>query len=57
MNGPDMSCKRGHRLVRWEPLDCAGGHQHLVAVCPMRVGNRRCGEEHVIPPFGDICED
>jgi len=50
-------CSAGHALVRWDQQPCPGGHVHMVAVCPMRVGNRRCGEQVALPPFTNSCGD
>ena len=52
----DVRCARSHRLVRFEALGCRD-HEHRVYRCPMRVGNRRCGEVVVVPPYGGACDD
>lgn len=51
-----MVCQRGHRLIRFEWLDCScGGHR--IYVCPMMVGRRRrCGDSVLVPEPTERCE-
>lgn len=52
-----MTCRRGHKVVHTEPVECDGGHRHLRFVCLMRVGSSQCGWSYVLPPFSDSCQD
>lgn len=55
-NGLQPRCSRNHVLTRWESIPCGGGHKHAVSLCRMRHGNKPCGEQIVMPPFGANCE-
>jgi hypothetical protein len=50
-----LKCANNHALVRSEAVACDGGHVHRVLICPMRMGNRPCGDVTVLPPFGPGC--
>lgn len=52
----DVSCPRRHRLVRFEVVPCRVHGTHRVFVCPMRLGNNRCGEKVAVPAIGAGCE-
>lgn len=53
----EVWCPNRHRLIRWEPSPACTRHEHRSYGCPMRRGNRRCGEVVIVPPLGAGCGD
>lgn len=53
--GVRLRCPRGHNLARFTLIECPQHGDHQRYVCPMRLGNRRCGQEVVVPPIERNC--
>lgn len=52
---PRMRCVRGHNLARYQIIYCRIHGEHRRYVCPMRSGNRRCGDVVTVPPVEPSC--
>lgn len=53
---PYLTCPRGHHVVHFRSEGCrCGGHDHYT--CLLRVGSRRCGWTHQVPPPSPECSE
>jgi hypothetical protein len=48
-------CRNRHNLTRHEVIPCREHGQHIRWVCPMYLGNRRCGDVVTEPPVDRNC--
>ena len=51
-----VTCSRRHVLVRWDATQCDAHGEHRTYSCPMRAGNRGCGDVVILPPYSSACD-